>query len=361
MNLNEKVLKALSTVIEPDLKKDLVTLNMIEALSIEGDTIQFTVVLTTPACPLKDKIENDCKIAIANAIGSAYQVNIVWTARVFGNRTGAALLSNIAHVIAVSSGKGGVGKSTVAANLALGLAATGAKVGLMDADIYGPSLPLLFDLVGKQPEMQIVEGVNKIVPIVQYGIECISIGLLIPEDQAVVWRGPMVSSALRQFMTDVKWSNLDYLVIDMPPGTGDIHLTLAQTAKVSGAIVVTTPQNLSTSDAYKGASMFSIPQINIPILGVVENMSWFSPDELPENKYFVYGNGGGQVLADKLKTQLIAQIPVLLPISTEVESKKTAYFTSTTVKSTFDALAGRVAQKLSLLQLQNPEYTNANH
>ncbi|HEU4552443.1 MAG TPA: Mrp/NBP35 family ATP-binding protein [Chitinophaga sp.] len=315
MITKEQVLQALSNVEEPDLGKDLVTLNMVKDIAIDGNKVSFTVVLTTPACPLKDMIRNACVTAIHLMVSKDAQVQVNMTAKVNSNRKdGKSILPNVKNIIVVASGKGGVGKSTVAANLALALAEGGATVGLMDADIYGPSVPIMFGVRGERPMMTNVEGKGMIVPLEKYGIKLMSIGLLIDEKQAVVWRGPMASSALRQFITDVYWGELDYLVIDMPPGTGDIHLTLVQTVPVTGAVIVTTPQDVALADAKKGIMMFNGPQVNVPILGLVENMSYFTPAELPNNKYYIFGKDGGKRLAEDMEIPFLGQIPLVQSI-----------------------------------------------
>src|SRR5579875_2578391 len=262
----EDILKALSHVQEPDLKKDIVTLNMVRDIAIEGNYVSFTVVLTTPACPLKDLIKNACINAVKLMVNKEATVNVQFTSSTTTLRASdkSAILPKVKNIIAVVSGKGGVGKSTVAANLALALAKDGASVGLMDADIYGPSVPIMFGVRGERPMMTNVNGKAMIIPLDRYGIKLLSIGLLVDEKNAVVWRGPMASSAIRQFVTDVLWDELDYLVIDMPPGTGDIHLTLMQTAPVTGIVVVTTPQDVALADARKGIAMFSQAQMNVP-------------------------------------------------------------------------------------------------
>ncbi|MBS0026936.1 Mrp/NBP35 family ATP-binding protein [Chitinophaga sp. 2R12] len=315
MITKEQVLKALSNVEEPDLGKDLVTLNMVKDIEIDGNKVKFTVILTTPACPLKDLIRNACVNAIHMLVSREAEVEVVMTANVSTKRTnGQGVLSNVKNIIVVASGKGGVGKSTVAANLALALGRDGAKVGLMDADIYGPSVPIMFGLRGERPLMVNVDGKGMIQPIEKFGIKVMSIGLLIDERQAVVWRGPMASSALKQFITDVYWDELDYLVIDMPPGTGDIHLTLVQTVPVTGAVIVTTPQDVALADAKKGISMFQGQQINVPIIGLVENMAYFTPAELPDNKYYIFGKEGGKRLAEELEIPFLGQIPLVQSI-----------------------------------------------
>lgn len=308
----EKVLEALSNVQEPDLGKDLVTLNMVKDIEINGNQVSFTVVLTTPACPLKDMIKNACVNAIKILVSKEAEVTVNFTANTTSKRVDeGAVLPKVKNIIAVVSGKGGVGKSTVSANLALALAQGGAKVGLMDADIYGPSVPIMFGVRGERPMMMDIEGKGMIIPLERYGIKLMSIGLLVDEKNAVVWRGPMASSAIRQFVTDVYWDELDYLVVDMPPGTGDIHLTLMQTVPVTGAVIVTTPQDVALADAKKGIAMFGQAQLNIPIIGLVENMSYFTPAELPENKYYIFGKEGGKRLADEYDLPFLGQIPLV--------------------------------------------------
>uniref|UniRef100_UPI003F694EEF Mrp/NBP35 family ATP-binding protein n=1 Tax=Sediminibacterium sp. TaxID=1917865 RepID=UPI003F694EEF len=262
---NEAVLQALSNVQEPDLGKDLVTLNMVKDIVIDGDAVSFTIVLTTPACPMKDMMRTASENAIKLLVNKQAKVTVNFTANTTSTRKDdQKVLGGVKNIIAVVSGKGGVGKSTISANLALALAEGGASVGLMDADIYGPSVPIMFGVRGARPMMKEVDGKGMIVPLEKFGIKLMSIGLLVDEKNAVVWRGPMASSAIRQFVTDVDWGELDYLVIDMPPGTGDIHLTLMQTVPVTGAIIVTTPQNVALADAKKGIAMFGQAQINVP-------------------------------------------------------------------------------------------------
>ncbi|HSC38380.1 MAG TPA: Mrp/NBP35 family ATP-binding protein [Chitinophagaceae bacterium] len=312
----EQILKALGNVEEPDLGKDLVTLNMVKDIKIDGNHVSFTVVLTTPACPMKDMIRNACENAVRLLVSKEAVIKVNFTANTSSLRlNGDKILPNVKNIIAVVSGKGGVGKSTVAANLALALATDDAKVGLMDADIYGPSVPIMFGVRGERPMMMnIGEEKGKIVPLERYGIKLMSIGLLVDEKSAVVWRGPMASSAIRQFVTDVYWGELDYLVIDMPPGTGDIHLTLMQTVPVTGVIVVTTPQDVALADAKKGIAMFGQAQIKVPIIGLVENMSYFTPAELPNNKYYIFGKDGGKKLAEEYDLPLLGQIPLVQSI-----------------------------------------------
>ncbi|MBC9932398.1 Mrp/NBP35 family ATP-binding protein [Chitinophaga qingshengii] len=350
MMTKEQILQALSNVEEPDLGKDLVTLNMVKDIEIDGNKVKFTVVLTTPACPLKDLIRNACVNAIHMMVSKDAEVEVVMTANVSSRRTeGKGVLAGVKNIIVVASGKGGVGKSTVAANLALALGRDGARVGLMDADIYGPSVPIMFGLRGERPMMVEVEGKGMIQPIEKYGIKVMSIGLLIDERQAVVWRGPMASSALRQFLTDVYWGELDYLVIDMPPGTGDIHLTLVQTVPVTGAVMVTTPQDVALVDVQKGIAMFSGQQINVPILGLVENMAYFTPAELPENKYYIFGKEGGKKLAEDLEIPFLGQIPLVQGIREGGDSGQPAMAGDDKVtRKAFLDVAGAAARSIAM-------------
>jgi ATP-binding protein involved in chromosome partitioning len=312
----QQVLQALSNVQEPDLGKDLVTLNMVKDVVINDNNVSFTVVLTTPACPMKDLIRNACENAVKLLVSKEAVVQVNFTANTNTRRLqGDKVLPGVKNIIAVVSGKGGVGKSTISANLALALAQGGARVGLMDADIYGPSVPIMFGVRGERPMMMSAEGEKgMIVPLEKFGIKLMSIGLLVDEKNAVVWRGPMASSAIRQFVTEVYWGELDYLIIDMPPGTGDIHLTLMQTVPVTGVVVVTTPQDVALADAKKGIAMFGQAQIKVPIIGLVENMSYFTPAELPENKYYIFGKDGGKKLAEEYDLPFLGQIPLVQSI-----------------------------------------------
>ncbi len=343
----EDVLKALGTVQEPDLKQDLVTLNMVKDVEVKGNHVSFTVVLTTPACPLKELIRSSCVEAI-HKIDSSLQVIVNMTANVTTTRVNTPLLPGVKNIIAIGSGKGGVGKSTVTANLAIALAKTGASVGLIDADIFGPSQPILFDLEDAHPAVIQENGKNWIIPIQQYGIKLISIGFLAPAESAVIWRGPMASAALKQFLGDCKWGDLDYLLIDLPPGTSDIHLTLVQSVPVTGAIIVTTPQKVAIADSQKGFSMFKQPQINVPMLGIVENMAWFTPEELPNNKYYIFGKDGGKEMAEKNNCALLGQIPLVQSIRESGDSGRPKVLDNDLIAESFRILAENVAQQVAI-------------
>ncbi|MBU2916289.1 Mrp/NBP35 family ATP-binding protein [Reichenbachiella agariperforans] len=348
MKVTDKdVLKALGTVQDPDLKQDLVTLNMIKGIEISDTTISFTVELTTPACPLKEKIKNDC-LAALEPIANGLEIKIEMSAQVTSTRGQSFTLPNVKNIIAVSSGKGGVGKSTVTANLAVALAKSGAEVGIIDADIFGPSIPTMFNCEYEQPEMVKEGDRNLIIPITQYGVKLVSIGFLTPKDNAIVWRGPMASSALKQFISDVKWGDLDYLLIDLPPGTSDIHLTLVQSVPVTGALIVTTPQKVAIADAKKGLSMFKLPQINVPVLGVIENMAYFTPEELPDNKYYLFGENGGRTLAEKEEVPFLGQIPIVQSIRESGDSGFPAVMKDGITEDAFMELSQSVARQIAI-------------
>lgn len=343
----ESVLSSLTTVIDPDFKKDIVSLGFVKDVVVSGSKISFTVELTTPACPLKEKIEKDCREAVLKATGSQ-DILINMTANVTTRTTGNASLPGVKNVLAVASGKGGVGKSTVAANLAIALSKTGAKVGLIDADIYGPSIPIMFDLKTARPE---VDG-KRLIPIEKYGIKLMSIGFMVDPDQAVIWRGPMASSALRQFITDSNWGELDYLVIDMPPGTGDIQLTLVQTIPLTGSVIVTTPQDVALSDAIKGIAMFN--NVNVPCLGVIENMSYFICGHCGEREE-IFSYGGGTKTAEQLNVPFLGEIPIVTNIRKQGDSGMPIALSHPDSPSAkvFDEVAGRLAQQISIRNREN--------
>ena len=349
MITQEQIYNALRHVEDPDIKKDLVTLNMIEDLKIDGNKVSFSVVLTTPACPMKAMLENACRNAILHFVSKEAELAINMTSRVTSRPERA--LAGIKNIIVVASGKGGVGKSTVAVNLALGLAKKGASVGLIDADIYGPSIPMMCGVEGARPKStQNAEGKIRIEPIEKYGIKLLSIGFFTDPNQPVPWRGPMVSTAVKQLFNDAYWGELDYLIVDLPPGTGDIHITVAQGFPITGAVIVTTPQNVALADARKGVGMFLMDSINIPLLGVVENMSYFSPAELPDNKYYIFGKNGGQDLAKQFNTPFLGEIPLVKSISDAGDLGKPVILEDDhAMGAAFLEIAERVAQQVAIL------------
>ncbi len=346
----EQILDALRHVHDPDLKKDLVTLNMIQNISVEGNKVAFDVVLTTPACPLKNLIKKDCEDAIHTYVGKDFKVQVKMDSVVTSRRKQTeAMLKGVKNIIAVASGKGGVGKSTVAANLAIALAKTGARVGLLDADIYGPSVPIMFDLENAQPMGKKVGDKDMIIPIEKYGIELLSIGFFVKPEQALIWRGVMATNALTQLINDTDWGELDYFIIDLPPGTGDIHLTMVQTLPVTGVVIVTTPQEVALADARKAFNMFNQKEIKVPVLGLVENMSWFTPAELPENKYYIFGKEGGKKLAAESNVVLLGQIPLVQSIRESGDTGiPVALADNNAVSDAFKELAQNVAQQVAI-------------
>lgn len=297
-----QVIEALSHVIEPELHKDLVSLDMIKKLQINGGEVNFTIMLTTPACPLKHQMQAEATAAL-KAVPGVEKVNISFDANIPADaRLMGKMNIGVKNAIAVASGKGGVGKSTMAANLALSLSLDGARVGLLDADIYGPNIPMMMG-VNDRPKGQN----DKIIPPQGYGIKIMSMGFLVDPNQPVIWRGPMIHNALRQFLQDVEWGNLDYLVVDLPPGTGDASLSLAQSLSLTGAVIVTTPQQVALSDVVRGVAMFQ--QLNVPILGVIENMSYFvAPDT--GKRYDIFGHGGGAKMAKEVGVDFLGEVPL---------------------------------------------------
>jgi len=340
----KQIIKALSKVNDPDLKKDLVSLNMIKNISIDNNIVSFEIVLTTPACPLKEQIKKDCLNEL-NKINNNLKYNITFSSNVvpFDKKT---MIKNIKNIIAISSGKGGVGKSTIASNLAVGLGNMGAKTGLIDADIFGPSIPTMFNCENEQPTIKKSKEKNIIIPIEQYGIKLLSMGLLIPNNKAVVWRGPMASSAMKQLILDVEWGELDYLIVDLPPGTSDIHITLSQSFPVTGTVIITTPQKVSTNDAEKAISMYNQEQTNIPIIGLIENMSYFIDDN--DKKNYLFGKDGGKTLCNKFSIDFIGQIPIDKRISDGSDLGYPIILKENKISDIFKTLSQNIARKIAI-------------
>jgi ATP-binding protein involved in chromosome partitioning len=357
----EQVLEALKNVEDPDLKKDLVTLGMIKDLEVNGKNVNFTVVLTTPACPMKEMIHKACVNAVLHFVDKEATVNVNMTANVSGRSSSGPLLPKVKNIIGVASGKGGVGKSTVASNLALALTKLGAKVGLVDADIYGPSQTIMFDVVQERPFIKEIDGVNKIIPVESYGVKLLSIGFFADTSQAIVWRGPMASKALVQMFGDADWGELDYMIIDLPPGTGDIHLSLVGAVPLNGVVIVSTPQNVALADAKKGVGMFKLPSINVPVLGIVENMAYFTPPELPNNKYYIFGKDGAKNLALELGVPLLGEIPLVQSVCEAGDAGRPAVLQENTPQAiAFMEMAKNVAQQVSIVNAQKKEVVLSN-
>jgi ATP-binding protein involved in chromosome partitioning len=346
----DNVLDALSKVIEPDFKKDLVSLGMIRDLEVEGKKVTFKIVLTTPACPFKESMRKACIRSIHENVDKEADIDITFESKVTSKRVeNEPLLPGVKNIVAIASGKGGVGKSTVAANLAVSLARTGAKVGLLDADIYGPSVPVMFDAVDKELRSVEVNGKTKVLPMERYGISIMSVGFFVDASKALIWRGPMASAALKQLFTDVEWGELDYLLIDLPPGTGDIHLSLVQTLKLAGAVIVSTPQQVALADARKAVSMFENNSIKVKVLGMIENMSWFTPAELPENKYYIFGKDGCKDLAQEMNVPFLGQIPLVQSVRESGDSGKPAVLMDdNAARPYFEDAAKMLAREISV-------------
>lgn len=344
----EQILAALRHVRDPQTGQDIVSKGMVQDLDIQGNIINFK--LAVPSLQMQGKAE--LNFACIEAVLKVYpqaQVNAHFIARTPNSQESSSSVPHIKNIIAVASGKGGVGKSTVSVNLALGLQQLGARVGLMDADVYGPSIPTMLGLSGQRPKIQDVTGKAKMVPLMAFGMPTISIGNIIEPEQAVVLRGPRLAAIIKQFFNDVLWEPLDFLIVDLPPGTGDVQLTLVQTAPITGVVLVTTPQEVALSDAIKAMNMFLLPQINVPILGVVENMAWFTPAELPDNKYFIFGQGGGKRLALESHSVLLGQIPLVQSIREGGDEGKPAVLqTGTTVSDAFMHVAKNTLRQIGV-------------
>ena len=345
---------ALGHVNDPDLGRSLTELGMIENIKVDGKHVSFDLVLTTPACPMKKKMSDDCVAAIHELVDREAEVEVNLTSRKVERPDPKEEFKNIHHTIVVASGKGGVGKSTVAVNLAIALARTGARVGLVDADIYGPSIPIMLGVKDEEVYGHRVGEKTYMLPVERYGVKLMSVGFFVDASKAVAWRGPMASGALKQLLSDTWWDEIDYLVVDMPPGTGDIQLTLAQTLPVSGAIIVSTPQQVALADVVRGVELFRNESVNIPVLGFVENMAWFTPAELPQNKYYIFGHGGCRKLAEEMQIPLLAEIPLVQSIAESGDAGTPAALfspdrTHDPVREAFDQLAANTVKEICKL------------
>ena len=311
----ERILELLSAIPDPETQQDLVSANLIGDLHIEDRKINLQINSLNPALHARKRMEEAVRFRLEKELGSNVELSIKVTAVSGVERKGRrSVLPEVKNVVAIASGKGGVGKSTLTANLAAGLAQAGYKVGLIDADIYGPSMPTMFDVVGERPKMIESKGKSLIEPVENYGVKLLSIGFFTDQENAVVWRGPMASKALTQMITEGHWGELDYLLIDLPPGTGDIHLSLLQTLPLDGVVIISTPQEVALADARRGINMFRVDGLNVPIVGIVENMAWFTPEELPENKYYIFGRDGAKNLANGMGIEFLGAIPLVQSI-----------------------------------------------
>jgi ATP-binding protein involved in chromosome partitioning len=353
-----QVLDALRPIIDPDFRKSIVDLGFIKNLRIDGGQVAFAIELTTPACPIKAEFEREARERVS-ALDGVSDVDVEMTAQTrpaVPAPSDKVALPGVKNLIAVASGKGGVGKSTTAMNIALSLCNSGASVGILDADVYGPSLPLLTGVSGRPG----TTGEQRIVPLEGYGMKLMSMGFFVTDDSPVIWRGPMVHGLVKQFLTDVEWGELDYLIIDLPPGTGDAVLTLTQMAPLSGAVIVTTANDLSLIDARKGLQMFN--KVNVPILGIVENMSYFTPPDLPDKKYYIFGEGGGRRVAEELGVDFLGEVPIDSRMAEYGDSGKPIVAADPDSQSAvaFHEITGEVARKLARLAIQAPPMADTN-
>ena len=348
----QAIIDALSSVIEPDLKKDVVSLHLVKILAVQDKHISIEVKVSNPAMHSRMRMREACQFAIERALGKEFTVDVDVVPIKGDERTGELrkVLPGVKHVIAVASGKGGVGKSTISSNLAVGLAAKGYQVGYIDADIYGPSAPIMFDLQFQKPRVVDMDGVSKLEPIVQYGVKVMSIGFFAEINQAMVWRGPMATKALNQLVNDAYWGPLDYIILDLPPGTGDIHLSIVQSVPLDAVVVVSTPQTVALADARKGVAMFQLPAISVPILGLVENMAWFSPAELPENRYYIFGKDGCKYLAEELNLPFLGPMPLVQSVREAGDSGRPAALQQNTEVSQYlDEIISNFEREIRLL------------
>jgi len=351
-----QVLDALRPIIDPDFNKSIVELGFIKNIEIDGGRVAFDIELTTPACPVKAEFERAARERVQALPGvSSVAVQMTAQTRSSTPQSDSEVLPGVRNTIAVASGKGGVGKSTTAINLALSLRASGARVGVLDADVYGPSLPLLTG-VSERPTAEN----RRIYPLEAYGLELMSMGFFLTEESPVIWRGPMVHGLIKQFLTDVAWSPLDYLVFDLPPGTGDAALTLTQMAPISGAVIVTTSNDLSVVDARKGLRMFE--KVEVPVLGIVENMSYFTPPELPDKKYYIFGQGGGQRIADELGVDFLGEVPIDPRVVEGGDKGRpiVIHAPDSQAAAAFQDLAATVVRKLAVLAASESQVADAN-
>jgi ATP-binding protein involved in chromosome partitioning len=349
MKLDRKeILKALETITIAGEGKNMVESGAVKNVITFGNEVVVDLVLSTPAMHIKKRAEDDIKKLIHEQFSKEadVKVNIKVEAKENPNEIKGKAIPGISNIIAVASGKGGVGKSTITANLAVSLAKMGFKVGVLDADIYGPSMPIMFDVENEKPISIEVDGKSKMKPIESYEIKLLSIGFFTSPSQAVIWRGPMAAKALNQMIFDADWGELDFMLIDLPPGTGDIHLSIMQSMPITGAVVVSTPQAVALADARKGVSMFMADSINVPVLGIIENMAYFTPEELPENKYYIFGKEGAKNLSEDLKVPFLGEVPLVQSIREAGDyGRPAALQTDSTLEIVFEEIARNVVEE----------------
>ena len=343
----EDVLEVLSNIQEPESSKDIVSSNLIEDLIVEENKVSLTVYVKNPAMHAKNRMKEAVEFNLKSRLKKDIEIRCTVKQQVSGGNSTRKVLPKVKNIVAIASGKGGVGKSTITSNLAAGLAKKGHKVGLIDADIYGPSMPTMFDLVNERPKMTEIDGQSLIEPILSNGVKILSIGFFTDKENAVVWRGPMASKALLQMFNDAHWGELDFLLIDLPPGTGDIHLSLIQSIPLDGVVIVSTPQEVALADARRGVNMFKMDNVKVPIIGLVENMSWFTPEELPDNKYYIFGRDGAKNLSEGLGVPFLGQIPIVQSLRESGDIGKPAVLQEESlISGVFDELVENFTQQI---------------
>ena len=353
----ERIEALLEKIQDPDLKKGLVSAKLVQEIIINEDQIKVTVSISNPALHARKRMHDAVIFNLERELGKEINIQCeVNSGAVDERKSTRTVLPAVKKIIAIASGKGGVGKSTITSNIAGGLAKKGFRVGIIDADIYGPSIPTMFDLVGERPKMIDVDGKQLIEPIMSLDIKILSIGFFTDQDNAVVWRGPMASKALTQMISDAHWGELDYLLIDLPPGTGDIHLSLIQTAPLDGVVIVSTPQEVALADARRGINMFKMDGIKVPIIGIVENMAWFTPEELPNNKYYIFGRDGAKNLAQGMQVPFLGAIPLVQSVREAGDAGRPAVFQSDTLMSiAFDELVDTFISQLEVINQEKAQ------
>ncbi len=353
----ERIEALLEKIQDPDLKKGLVSAKLVQEIIINEDQIKVTVSISNPALHARKRMHDAVIFNLERELGKEISIQCeVNSGAVDERKSTRTVLPDVKKIIAIASGKGGVGKSTITSNIAGGLAKKGFRVGIIDADIYGPSIPTMFDLVGERPKMIDVDGKQLIEPIMSLDIKILSIGFFTDQDNAVVWRGPMASKALTQMISDAHWGKLDYLLIDLPPGTGDIHLSLIQTAPLDGVVIVSTPQEVALADARRGINMFKMDGIKVPIIGIVENMAWFTPEELPNNKYYIFGRDGAKNLAQGMQVPFLGAIPLVQSVREAGDAGRPAVFQSDTLMSiAFDELVDTFISQLEVINQEKAQ------
>ena len=353
----ERIEALLEKIQDPDLKKGLVSAKLVQEIIIKEDQIKVIVSISNPALHARKRMHDAVIFNLERELGKEISIQCeVNSGAVDERKSSRTVLPAVKKIIAIASGKGGVGKSTITSNIAGGLAKKGFRVGIIDADIYGPSIPTMFDLVGERPKMIDVDGKQLIEPIISLDIKILSIGFFTDQDNAVVWRGPMASKALTQMISDAHWGELDYLLIDLPPGTGDIHLSLIQTAPLDGVVIVSTPQEVALADARRGINMFKMDGIKVPIIGIVENMAWFTPEELPDNKYYIFGRDGAKNLAQGMQVPFLGAIPLVQSVREAGDAGRPAVFQSDTLMSiAFDELVDTFISQLEVINKEKAQ------